>query len=70
MRGQILGHVLAFASPLDEGADFLLLIVQGLNEIELRLEAAPFTRQLLALGRVRPDVGRREFLLELLERFF
>jgi hypothetical protein len=56
---------LPFPGPLDEGAGFLFAVAEPLDDVDLSLEMAPLAGEFLATGRVRPDGGIRQLLLEL-----
>lgn len=70
MGAEIVADVLSLAGPADERSDFFFAVVQFLDEIEIRLQTAPFPREFLPFRGVGPDVGIRELLLYLLKGFF
>ena len=70
MCDEIVGDVLPFPRPFQERAHFLFAVVELLDEIEVGPKTAPLAGELLAFSPLGPDVGFREFLIELVNGFF
>ena len=56
VRNEIVADALALLGPLDERRDLFVADVQLVDEIEVGLKTATLARELLAFGRICPDV--------------
>jgi len=53
---EIVSDALALLGPVDERRDVFLAVVQLVDEIEVRLQTAALTGELLAFGWIGPNV--------------
>jgi hypothetical protein len=63
--GQVVGDALAVLCPLQQHSEVVELLRETVAQLEVLGEPPLALQGLLCLGLVVPEVGRRDFLLEL-----